>query len=378
MQIDFHHGVTYVLARLAGFSHDEAQIIAHSAQYVDDAVDDGTLFFDNEGAYEFISSAHKMLDYRNFSKLANHHVWIPFHFLPGNDLDPKLRGKVPDFVQQAICRPNSVTAREMVARAIFNRDHQHALYRLGITMHVYADTWAHQGFAGIVHPVNTVKEILDHEGRRDETMHQRLEEYFEGNWWEKVLDALKSKVVSDLSPLGHGAVLSYPDRPYLNWQYRDWQGQLIRRDNPSDFLQAAEHMHTAMVRFHRGDPNATVMPMHKQDRDKIDELLRSCRQEDGNQRHRVWLEQIAAGAFSFGPQKVEYIEAGPGSWLNAAFPDMPRDRESLSGWLEERRTEIPFTKEFMDSHWKLFHDAVLCHRIEILHHILPQQGLLAA
>ena len=111
MQIDFHHGVTYVLARLAGFSHDEAQIIAHSAQYVDDAVDDGTLFFDNEGAYEFISSAHKMLDYRNFSKLANHHVWIPFHFLPGNDLDPKLRGKVPDFVQQAICRPNSVTAK---------------------------------------------------------------------------------------------------------------------------------------------------------------------------------------------------------------------------------------------------------------------------
>ena len=29
MQIDFHHGVTYVLARLAGFSAAEASVVAH-------------------------------------------------------------------------------------------------------------------------------------------------------------------------------------------------------------------------------------------------------------------------------------------------------------------------------------------------------------
>ncbi len=38
MQIDFHHTVTYVIARLAGFSQTEAGVIAYSAQYVDDAV----------------------------------------------------------------------------------------------------------------------------------------------------------------------------------------------------------------------------------------------------------------------------------------------------------------------------------------------------
>ena len=41
MQIDFHHAVTYVAARLAGFSANDAGIIAHSAQYVDDAVNAG-------------------------------------------------------------------------------------------------------------------------------------------------------------------------------------------------------------------------------------------------------------------------------------------------------------------------------------------------
>jgi len=33
MQIDFHHGVTYVVARLAGFEHKAASIIAYCAQY---------------------------------------------------------------------------------------------------------------------------------------------------------------------------------------------------------------------------------------------------------------------------------------------------------------------------------------------------------
>ena len=84
MQIDFHHTVTYVAARAAGFGHREGETIAYCAQYVDDAVNSGTIRFLNGAMYSRISSAHKMLDYRNFEKLANHHVWLPFHFLPGN------------------------------------------------------------------------------------------------------------------------------------------------------------------------------------------------------------------------------------------------------------------------------------------------------
>jgi len=45
MQIDFHHTVTYVAARLAEFEHEEADIIAHAAQYVDDATSSGTVYF---------------------------------------------------------------------------------------------------------------------------------------------------------------------------------------------------------------------------------------------------------------------------------------------------------------------------------------------
>jgi len=47
MQIDFHHAVTYVVARMAGFNHNEADTISYSAQYVDDATNDGVIEFTN-------------------------------------------------------------------------------------------------------------------------------------------------------------------------------------------------------------------------------------------------------------------------------------------------------------------------------------------
>jgi len=68
MQIDFHHAVTYVLARLAGFNYEQANIIAYSSQYVDDSNCDVFVKFNNGALYKPICSAHKILDYRNFDQ----------------------------------------------------------------------------------------------------------------------------------------------------------------------------------------------------------------------------------------------------------------------------------------------------------------------
>jgi hypothetical protein len=84
MQIDVHHAVTYVCARLAGFLHEHAEVVAHSAQYVDDATAQGQIWFDNGMFYERTASAHQTVDYRNALAVANLRVWLPFHFLPGN------------------------------------------------------------------------------------------------------------------------------------------------------------------------------------------------------------------------------------------------------------------------------------------------------
>lgn len=354
MQIDFHHGVTYVLARLAGFDDRAAHIISYSAQYVDDATNAGVVRFNNGALFSRISSAHKMLDYRNFQELANHFVWIPFHFLPGNGGLPEGQDPSGSFIEKLICRPNSHVAQQMVRECIAQHDREWGLYRLGITMHVYADTWAHQGFAGVNHEVNEANNLVGADGRSDRRLLDRLANYF----------------ISEALPLGHGAVLSNPDKPFLRWGYTNGRGEHIYRDNPKDYLDAAEHLCQAMQRFRLADPDAAVPGLPEADRQVIASMIETVRDEKGADRHRKWLDAIAAGKFSFGPVQVDYIAKGVGSWKYEALKtDRERDRED---------DEFPYSPEFLNSHWKLFHDALQSHRLFVIHDLLPRYGICAA
>lgn len=354
MQIDFHHGVTYVVARLAGFDHGDASTIAYCAQYVDDAVNGGVIRFDNGALFERISSAHKMLDYRNFRELANHYVWIPFHFLPGNGGLPA--GKEPEgkFVDKLICRPNSDVAQQMVRDCILRQEVPYTLHRLGITMHVYADTWAHQGFAGIRDRINEATRLVDEYGNLDCKFMNRLTGYF----------------MSEAMPLGHGAVLSHPDRPYLRWGYTNGRGEQIWRDNPADFLEAADHMCQAMQRYRLHDPEAIVPGLPTRDRERIAALLTTMTAPDREVRHQKWLAAIAQGNFSFGSATVKYIPKGKASWK---FLALGTEKE------RDRGDEVfPYHEQFLASDWKLFHDALQAHRVFVLHDLLPRYGICAA
>lgn len=365
MQIDFHHAVTYVAARLAGFEHARAEIIAYSAQYVDDATNAGFVAFDNRSMYFRTASAHKMLDYKNFDELANHHAWIPFHFLPGNMGLPSGEGEDLEFVQKIICTPNSHVAREMVRECIRRRSDAHALQRLGITMHVYADTWAHQGFAGITHKVNDTSDLRNTVDLTDQSLKHSVSNYFGA-----MFDEVTSKFVGGALPLGHGSVLSHPDKPYLRWTYTNGLGKKIERDNPADFLEAAEHMCKALQCFREGNPDMQAPGLPPADRQKIDKLLRETRAENGDVRHQVWLDAIKHGMFSFGAAQLEYIPKGVNSWKHAAL--------NATGLKDNGNEIFPYQAAFLNSNWKRFHDALQTHRLYVEHDLLPKFGICAA
>ena len=353
MQIDFHHAVTYVIARLAGFNHQKADIISYCAQYVDDATNAGLIRFDNRAMYNRISSAHKMLDYRNFEELANHQVWIPFHFLPGNGGLPAKQNPEGSFIDKIICCPNSPPAQEMVRVCINQQDTVYGLHRLGVTMHVYADTWAHQGFAGVNHKVNDADDILDPNGKLAKKLMDRIANFF----------------VGEALPLGHGAVLSYPDRPYLKWSYTNGRGEKIERDNLTDFIEAADQMCRAMQRYLKKDPDADVAGLPATDKKKIASMLRNTKNEDGHKRHDKWLQVIREGRFSFGPVELSYIPKGESSWKHKAL--------STTKWVDNGYETYRYRKTFLKSNWKLFHDALQDHRFTVLHEILQKYGICA-
>ena len=84
MNIDFHYGVVYIVARLGGLPCEEALTVAHACQYVDDATTPGILRFAGGETFERFATAHKLFDYSNAENDQNRLVWTPFHFLPAD------------------------------------------------------------------------------------------------------------------------------------------------------------------------------------------------------------------------------------------------------------------------------------------------------
>ncbi len=354
MQIDFHHGATWVAARCAGMSAHDAGVVAYAAQYVDDATNSGVLEFDDGASYSRISSAHKMLDYRNFAKLAAARVWVPFHFLPGNDGLPRGQRPAGGLNAQLVCRPDSAPARDMVRAAIASRKKLWGLHRLGITMHVFADTWAHQGFAGVQAPVNEASDLRHGDGEELTSLMERLKSYF---------------VVSTL-PLGHGAVLSYPDRPWLHWSYTNGLGERIERDNPTDFGVAVERMCQVMRQYVAGNGKDPQPGLDPADAAVVARLI-AFAEEDAEVRLEHWRAAVAEGAFSFGVDELPlYVGKGTGSWKHRALGT----KEAV-----DRGDEVfSYSPGFLRSDWKRFHDALQEHRFDILHRILPRYDICVA
>lgn len=346
MQIDFHHAVTYVVGRLAGFDHKDAATIAYAAQYVDDAVNDGYVEFDDERRYHRIATAHRHLqlvgdlDDRKAAEL-----WLPFHFLPGNGGLPAGQDPKGGHGAKLVCTPNSPIAQAMTRACIQYRKKPFGLHRLGVAAHVFADTWAHQGFIGVRNERNDLTEAVNVATGEE-------------------LD------INELPPLGHGQAGHYPDQPFLHWRFTNELGEVIDRNNPEDFTTAADQLCRVFQRYIAGDADLVVTGLSPERKAQIKDMFLKITDEDGGKRHIKWLAAINGGKFGFEmPEKLAYTESGPGSWKYAAVK---------GGILQDALDNYDWDPGFFASDWKMFHDAAKAHRRLVLDEILPQYGICAA
>ena len=244
----------------------------------------------------------------------------------------------------------------MVRAAIVERDRRYALHRLGIVAHVYVDTWAHQGFAGVNHRVNQVRDVRQ-EGVPDERFNQKMWRFFGGMLRQSV------------PPIGHGAALSYPDRPYLRWSYVNGLDQVVVRRNPDEFLKAADALCRVFRQYLAGDPELEVAGLDEEQLVAIRKRFEEYQEPDERLRHARWLRDLEDDAFGIGPVRLAYVAKGPGSWRAEALqypePDT-RDRR------------FPYDDAFLESDWKMFHDAAKAHRRSVVDDILPSFGICVA
>ena len=350
MNIDFHYGVIYVTSRLAGLNPADAQVVAHACQYVDDATTDGLLQFSGGESFERCASAHEMCDYENAIDSQNRMIWVPFHFLPaglGDTLEDK-----------AVCRPDSEIARTMVKKAIVRHEADNALHRLGVSLHVYIDTWAHQGFSGIVSDNNKLL-FLEGDDHTNET------------WTEKLKAALVSAghnigavTLDAISGLGHGAALHFPDMPWAKWKYTNAKQQQVVRDNLEEFMQAADMACKAVQGFVNKNPSYETEPgLTTEAKAALRNLLQTNRDHEPENRFAVILKAVANGEIPGLKEQIPtYIAKGEGSWKHAAT-GIAAVHDGLSS--------PTWTTGFESSHYRKFHDATKEHRFVVTQEILP-------
>ena len=224
-------------------------------------------------------------------------------------------------------------------------------------MHVYTDTWAHQGFAGVNHKINEVSGLKTNNKTLDKSFANKIANFF----------------LSESFPLGHGAALSHPDHPSLVWEYKNGLDETVSRNNIDIFMDATNKMCKAMQCFRQSDLSMDLesMPgLPQKDTNKIFSLIKSIKGDSGEVRHEKWIDEIRKGSFSFEPEEISYVAKGKGSWKQMSIGQLAA--------YDTGREEFTFRKTFMSSNWKLFHDALQAHRLDILHDVLPKYGICAA
>lgn len=250
MNKDFHYYGTYCAARTAGYAQEEAKTIAFYAQFVDECTktESGKLKEQAQAAGRALEPVYTVqsvsgmmhkygLDPRPFTPeqlVQVEGIWCPFHFLPGNvqSTVAATNGEEPGRFA-LLCLPNSSTVLVML-NALFQDP---CLEHIGMVMHILADTWAHEFFAGVPsYGINeAVGDVTDDTGNRFTFLYP-ADDNLDRNIFSCTPRAPR---VNSLSYLGHGRMGHLPDLGYLHYHYTPvWSSQPVEKDNPRDFRSA--------------------------------------------------------------------------------------------------------------------------------------------
>lgn len=236
MNISFHYYVTRVLAEKAGFAPADAQTIAFACQQVDDANRHTPMKVKNlpppeyermsDGVFDPTCTAHKGITniLYGFTGIRRK-ILMPFHFIPEAWDSTRRHYKYLTIPGAPLAHTMVKIALEKLSSSAGNQlFRQLALIKLGIALHGYEDSFAHQGFSGRNNKLdNDATDILDAERvRLNETQ-------------------LIGQLVGFIGyHIGHGLLGDLPDKIGIVAYYLNGRGLAVMLDNVARFTLAAE------------------------------------------------------------------------------------------------------------------------------------------
>ncbi len=315
MNVEFHYYAVYFLALRAGFRDEDAYVIAYSSQFVDH----------NVVSYRVATPAGEYAieptqNYGFWDDAFPREVYLPFHFFPGvveSNGERRLDARKNPLGTSA----DSPRVRELLIDALASRN----LYRVGIALHTYADSWAHQNFSGVLEQWN------------------------------------RADAGNPIPPIGHAQFLGKPDNPALEWDDPRLVEPFRRVSNRDRFFRAARQIYKFLATFNRR--SFDDLPFVEEDLDRI----------VGHPGSKPTAERISD--FIINDSLTPYRRD---AWLADAvvLPDFASDEELFRGYsrllwlrdavvyrsgLSEKRPVAP-RDGFFDSHLYRWHEASKEHR----------------
>lgn len=368
MQLDMHFYGTYALARAAGIPQKDAYTIAYAAQYVDDSTKQDSKQHEDGGLLYGIATSHE-----GGQCILNHHkdvygareeqrrVWVPFHFLPG------AQGK--DFEEQLLCKKNSKPAQSMMRNHFaLAQQKKYGLELIGVAAHVYMDTFSHFGFSGVGSSLN---KIIDGSIKPLDVKDPKMADYVLSKLGRFIKRFKIGSVISffaeeSTGSLGHGAVATFPDRPYLKWcfeyEYPHESSesnlpieaeQIETRDNKVHFFEGCELLYNYFRQYAEDVYDSPEIIPFEDIADDIKAIITV--EEDCDGRIDQWRTLTWNNSPIIEP-KVRYNKS---DWENQKF-DFDDKEES---------------KDNLSTNVYRFHQAAAYHRYYVLKDLLPAYGV---
>ncbi len=353
MQKDMHFYGVYALARAAGVKDATALTLARASQFVDDATDDDVVNIKDKTVLSTMTS-HKLLDVKNAIPGDQWRVWVPFHFLPGNE--PKDSG----FDQRMVCRKNSGPAQELKAFALAPENAEYRPHLIGIAAHVYADTFSHFGFTGFSCEGNKVKEYTV----RVTGEHARNIARFAGKVVQRAWTMIRG-IFAEAVPVGHGAVGIFPDHPSISWTFEYEDGSRCDktntdRNNKAGYIEGCKCLYDFFQQFLAQSPNDRDSGMGKiweSISPAVANLLQGKSTTGVDERIERWKKAIQAGKFCAPTEQDRSVHYDEKCW----------DLEDCGKQASDPRT-IEDARCFIRAAYR--------HRDYVLHELLPKLGLI--
>ena len=362
MQLDMHYYGTYAMARLAGLKPGVCKTIATASHFVDDNAAGSHIEFLDGGRIDAEATAHHVSDIIiNRDPEDQRRVWVPFHFLPGNQGDT--------FSERLLCRADGKIAQGMIDHHLGYAGHIAGACLIGITAHICADTFSHFGFSGVGSRRNKVDsssfqfemdldpDIADYIKGKERDFFRR---YGKGGGFIANVKSWLAETVS--GALGHGAVATYPDRPYLKWsfKYEYPKKRRVFRDNPAYFLKGCQALHHLFTRF--GQANSSVSVGDRVAFDDIKDSVAAILSFQGKKEDRIKHWRGAAKKGHIGPKPFEIPLYKPETWL-AQSANMKQSKNSAAA---------------LRSNLYRFYQAASIHRQFVLRELLPGHRLVVS